>query len=440
MEKIKVCFYHPDKTFPDVDCTHLGKGNPGVGGSDYALLLVAEKLAITSDKLSVFVATQSNNPRIPVANGKLHRLYAKDQSVLLKEIIDNGISVIVFRYGIICTDDEFFVKIQGKAKVVIWCHNTVPLDDLNKFCKIDSVGRLISVTKEQMDLYIDHNAYKISDYIYNALPEELISDSRKSIVPYLDRPKNVVYMGSLVPAKTFHILAKAWPEVLKKVPEAQLYVIGSGQLYSREQSLGKYGIAEASYENSFMQYLTNDKGDILESVHFMGVLGSEKNDVMRNARVAVPNPRGDTETFCICAIEMQLAGCLLTTISMSAYLDTVNPQFSILYNNTNKLAESIIKLLNYNVNHNIDDEIDFVDYKFNLNNIITEWERLFTTCLWDGSHIHPFKLTHPNYKLKWLRNINRTIRDIVPGGNVYLPSSNSVFRFAKKIFNLFHKL
>ena len=434
MEKIRVCFYHPDRFFPNVDCTHLETGNPGVGGSDYALLLVAEKLAVASEKLSVFIATQSDNPLIPDANGKLQRLYAKDQEELLKNLLINRISVVVFRYGVIGADDEFFNKIQGNVKAVIWCENSVSLIDLNKFCNLKSVERLIAVTKEQMDLYIDHDAYKKSDYIYNALPNELISDSKLNIIPYIERAKNVVYMGSLIPAKSFHVLAKAWPYVLEKEPEAQLYVIGSGQLYSRGQKLGKYGIAEADYEDSFMPYLIKDNGTILDSVHFLGVLGCEKNDVMRNARVAVPNPTGNTETFCICAIEMQLAGCLLTTISMSAYLDTINPKYSILYKRTDQLAESIIELLRKTDSHDIEDEIDFVDTKFNLNKITEEWELLISKCLWDGTHIHPFKMTHPGYKFKWLRNLNRQLRNAVPGGSHFLPSSNSVVSFVKCLF------
>lgn len=63
---------------------------------------------------------------------------------------------------------------------------------------------------------------------------------------------------------------------IKKVPQAQLYVIGGGNLYNRNAVMGKYGIATQEYENEFMPYITDDDGKILPSVHFCGILGKEK--------------------------------------------------------------------------------------------------------------------------------------------------------------------
>lgn len=40
--------------------------------------------------------------------------------------------------------------------------------------------------------------------------------------PFEKRNLNVAYVGSLVPAKGFDLLASAWPAVLAKVPDAQL--------------------------------------------------------------------------------------------------------------------------------------------------------------------------------------------------------------------------
>ena len=89
----------------------------------------------------------------------------------------------------------------------------------------------------------------------------------------------VTYVGSLVPAKGFHRLAQIWPEVISKVPNAELYVIGNGKVYDRNAKLGKYGISQSDYENQFMKYLTDDEGEILKSVHFCGIVGKEKRDI-----------------------------------------------------------------------------------------------------------------------------------------------------------------
>ena len=50
-----------------------------------------------------------------------------------------------------------------------------------------------------------------------------------------------------------------WPDVVKQVPDAQLYVIGSGKVYDENAKLGKYNIAEESYEKKFMSYLEQEE-------------------------------------------------------------------------------------------------------------------------------------------------------------------------------------
>lgn len=397
---MKIAIYHPDKNFSDVDCTHLEDGNPGIGGSEYAAICLAEKLALITDKFEVLLITQSNNLLIPSSKGKLKRSVAETPSELLTVIEKEHIDYIIVRYGVISIDSNFYSDIKN-CKIVIWCQNFVPWRDLNFFEKNSNVVRLICVGKEQMELYVDHPAYEKSDYIFNFLPQQLIEQSRSRIVPFETRGNDVVYMGSLVRAKSFDTLAKAWPKVIKQVPNAKLHVIGSGQLYNRNQKLGKYGIAEESYEQSFIPYIIDDKGKIIDSVHFYGNLGAEKMDVMSKARVAVPNPTGKTETFCICGIEMQLCGCLITTARYTAYLDTINDNYSILYDDTDKLADSIIKLLS--TQHTYGDilkQIDWIEANFSLDKIVKDWENLFINSIPNNTHLHPEIFKNLNYKKK----------------------------------------
>ena len=98
--------------------------------------------------------------------------------------------------------------------------------------------------------------------------------------------KTVTYIGSLVPTKGFHLLANAWKAVLAEVPDAQLHVVGSGKLYDRNSKLGAYGIAEESYENSFIKGITDRAGELLPSVHFHGVMGEEKKELIARTSVA----------------------------------------------------------------------------------------------------------------------------------------------------------
>ncbi len=446
--KIKVAFYHPDANFIDVDCTMLESGNPGIGGSEYALLLIAEKLAKCSQELDVFLITQSDNKRLPDAEGKLTRLVAHNEKELFDTIIDNKIDILTVRYGIILpsfkSNSDFYEKAEGKFKIVLWNQNFIYDEDIDYFSKSSSVSRLVCVGKEQMDLLLDSVIYDKLEYIYNCLPNQLIQNSRKNIQTIRERPKNVVYMGSLTPAKSFDVLAKAWPEILKEEPDANLYVIGSGQVYDRTQKLGKYGIAEESYEEKFMGYLVDKNDTIIPSVHFMGLMGQEKDEILRNSRVGVPNPTGLSETFCICGIEMQLAGCLLTSMKCPGYLDTFYPGTSLLYKSTNKLSQSVVKLLRMSDPKKQVESIDFVDQKFNLDIIYIEWEALFLKHLWDGTHIHPNVVTNLGYRLKWLKYVNRGVKRFIPFGYVLLPTIESLIilyiRFKVRIIQLVKRL
>ena len=87
--------------------------------------------------------------------------------------------------------------------------------------------------------FCDHRAFKKGTYIYNLCNYNLPAPK-----PFSARKNHVVYIGSIVPLKGLHLLTKAWSSVLKEVPDAQLYIIGSGNLYNQNEKLGKYGIAE----------------------------------------------------------------------------------------------------------------------------------------------------------------------------------------------------
>ena len=142
------------------------------------------------------------------------------------------------------------IPFKSKIQLIPWCHNFINKQSeyLNVFAESDRIARVINVSREQMDLYMDHPAYDKMDYIFNCVPyPDEISDKITSM-PFACRDNIVTYVGSLVPAKCFHVLATMWPDIVKRVPNAQLYVIGSGKLYDENAKLGKYNIAEETYE------------------------------------------------------------------------------------------------------------------------------------------------------------------------------------------------
>lgn len=108
-------------------------------------------------------------------------------------------------------DIKYFDKnvLDGFSKslsILVWAHNTVKYSLLDLFVKLPYVQKIVNVGREQMELYRDHLATLKSTYIYNIFPIK-----EREYYAAEDRDNhNVVYMGSIVRAKGFHVLASAW--------------------------------------------------------------------------------------------------------------------------------------------------------------------------------------------------------------------------------------
>lgn len=269
------------------------------------------------------------------------------------------------------------------------------------------------MSREQLNMYRDHKAFLKSSYIYNGMPVEYMKILMPELPALSERPHEVTYIGSIVDYKGFHLLAKAWPEVLKKVPDAKLNVIGSGKLYDRNAKLGKYGIAEESYECQFMPYLTDSNGKILPSVKFWGVLGIEKNDVLKQTKVGIPNPSGISETFCITALEMQAMGCLVTTIDFGGFRNTVYRKAGLLYKNPKDLARCISDLLKAKDN-DINGFYDFMGKQFAFEKIAKDWINLLLSLKKENETLSYDNREHDF--LMSLREWNRKVKAWLPFG------------------------
>lgn len=366
MEKIKVAFYLNNNN--SVDCSNIVNANPGLGGSEYLLILVSTLLSERYEDLQITLYSNYRGilPKV------LTSVACKSFPEFVKKAQQNAEDYCVVNYTSV---DNYVVKQYKNLNFIIWCHNFVSWRDLDFFAKQHNVFRLICVGREQLDLYRDHPAFVKSDYIYNAIPVNSLKRNYHEHIEYKDRKNNVIYIGSLIECKGFLYLAKAWKNVLKVFPDANLYVIGKGNLYDEKAKLGKYGIAEEQFENSFMKYLS-DKNGLLKSVHFMGIMGEEKFDLIKQCKVGVPNPGGVTETFGLTAVEMEAMGCKVTTIECPGYLDTVFDK-ELLYHHTNELSKYIIKCINESKDDDMDSVWMSITDNFSIEVVLPMWHKLF---------------------------------------------------------------
>lgn len=333
-----------------------------------------------------------------------------------------------------------FINVRGKLKIICWCHNFVNTAIAKKMVYSRCLHRVVSVGCEQMDLMRDDKLFLISDYIYNSIPINVTNINKAREMPYALRPHSVAYLGSLVKDKNFHVLASIWHDVLKKVPDAQLYIIGSGKVYSNSTKLGKFGVASEEYESLFMPYLTDDNGDILPSVHFLGAMGNEKFDVLKNIRVGCPNPTGSSETFCLSAVEMQLMGCSVAAMQAPGYYDTFfNGKIS---RNIKDLVDDIVSLLLEDAPKTYEETLEFIVHKFSIHTIMPYWEKLLNNNSTkstqgqsgEGGYLHPITpMVNPNFRLKWLKEISRRIRITIPI-LYYIPNIDRFISLFQRLF------
>lgn len=230
----------------------------------------------------------------------------------------------------------------------------------------------------------------------------------------LKKEKKVVYMGSLIPGKGFHILARIWKKVLEQVPDAKLEVIGSGKLYNRNLRVGKWGIADEKYESIFRPYLSDKNGRKLSSVKFHGLLGKEKIPIIQKALIGCPNPSGVSENCPGVAIEFQACGTAVVSGAFWGLLDTVdNGKTGLLGTTEEDLLENIVRLLKnedeaINMGKN---GIEFIKDKFNHKKISNKWRKVFQDIILNKKvKILPID-QNPNYEYKQLSESMRLLKE-----------------------------
>lgn len=349
------------------------KGNPGIGGSEYELLLLIRYLAKPENETAVTVYHFNKHNILPEEVQSII-VDNKYQAIHQCESDRQDFLVFVFEY-----DLKWYEELaQHHVASVCWLTNYLKFYDpvfSDILLTSENIEKIVCVSQS---MFSDYNLQKIQRkmcWIYNMWDAH--HSIRRSSFP---TEKNVTYIGGLYYQKGFHVLAKCWKKIVEAVPDAKLHVIGTGKLYSQSATLGAFGIADAQYECMFMPYLADNDGYLLPSVIFHGLMGIEKNEIIANTAVGVANPTGLTETFCISAVEFEAAGVPVVSKQTSGITDTViSGQTGILVNNEHELTDTIIKLLtDQTLNVTLGDAArSFVQNTFSPNFIIKDWLRLF---------------------------------------------------------------
>ncbi len=397
--------------------------NPGIGGTEYIFVLDSFLLSKREKGVTLY-----SNKKITGLDGMN---FIQTDSIIdfFNQSIDAD--VVIIRDLELTEEISKFIR-DNRIKTIVWAHNFQSYEMMKAIDENDYIKRNVCVGREQYEMLRGHNIFKKSDFVYNTIPFEQYIPSNLKI------DKSVCYVGSLSEAKGFDIVAKNWKKVLKKVPNAQLYVIGNGQLYDKNQKLGKFKLAEQTFENKFIPYILDKKGKILPSVHFIGLLGGkQKIDFMKQMQLGVVNPRGWHETFCISAIEFEALKIPVVTISGYGYFDTIsNGKSGFLFKRKKDFVRYIVKLLNQNtLNSKMGTAgYNFVRTKFDYNKVVNKWLEIIYGVINNKINICDYKYENPRSCKKLMLDIYRKSKKIIP----FLPYpfnrdiKKKIFRIIKK--------
>jgi glycosyltransferase involved in cell wall biosynthesis len=410
--KILVGLYLNNGEINSVDLSHPEKGNPGIGGSEFNCITLAYYFnRLRSDSEFKMVIYANSIAYLP-PSVDCHEV--KTAFSAMEQAAADGCHMFIYRPTEQDYKQGFLLALEKThLKGIIRAHNTPPWVMLDDFAQSSAVHRLVSVGEERLDLLRGHPIFEKSTLIFNGFDAS----------PYIPNPhivgrgNKVVYMGSLIKAKGFHVLAQIWPRILHAIPNAELLVIGSGKLYNRETQLGKWGVAEESYEKMFRSYLSDRQGNPMSSVKFLGLMGIEKIPIIQQADIGIVNPTGKTEVCPATALEFQACGTPVVSIAEWGLLDTVlNRKTGLLGKREDELASNIIKLLrNAALREKFGEAgISFVQDKFDHNKITQEWEQLLFE-VYNNIPNRPLPVRkNLFYRKKYLRELLRLSRKNIP--------------------------
>ena len=405
---MKTAIYLSDNSLSNLDCRNPQLGNPGIGGTEYEFLMLAYALAAFTD-VEVNFYHYNNTNILPdgVKSWIIHDYFEAFQHAQAQ-----GVEIMIFRGP--CRPVEMLEAAnKTKLKCIAWTHNFIDEDDLDALTKCDAIKRVVFVGHEHYDHYIYHPVIKKSTYIFNMF------DGRHLKLRDFPIEPAVTYTGGLYHVKGFHILASMWKDILKEVPEAKLYVVGSGKLYNKFIELGPLGVAEKEYEDMFASSLMID-GKLMPSVNFLGTLGQEKTEVYYKTTVGVMNHSGASETFGISAIDMEACGVPVVTRAINGLFDTIkHGKTGLLGRNNDQIKNYIIKLLkDKELNLKLGRQAkEFAESEFLPEKLVKQWLKLFDDVMNDRpcEYIRPSENFGNNFKrLKiidhWLMEHNIPLR------------------------------
>lgn len=275
----------------------------GLGGSETAIIGLGEGFARLGKQVSVFSRIDGE--------GYYNRVRYRDQQRYLP-----GIRSDIF---VAWRAPELIDDTPNASRSILWMHDTDVGDRLTKdrAAKFTNIVVLTEWHKQHM-----LEVYPFLDASQLVVIPNGVDISRFDIDPPVRNPKKVVYSSS--PDRGLDkILEDIWPQVTAAVPEAELHIYyGWNNFDAFIPMFPQLG----EYKNKVMNLLAKSKNVVQHGRVSQTKLAEE----MMSSGIWL-YPTDFSETYCITAVEAQLAGLLPITNDLAALKETVVSGFVIPY-------------------------------------------------------------------------------------------------------------
>lgn len=362
---MKISFYLDNSKIQHVDFSQVEEGNPGCGGTEYSIVSCVHALTKMGLPTKLFVTNFGNFPSIVQFKVVENFEFACIEAAKLQ-------TTLIYKPSVYEKDIRFNLSDDTKCSLAPWLHITPTQKQLREMAQDYRVKVIIAIGNNQALRILDNPAWEKTIVLENPISFLSASTKRSDI----KLGKRVTFIGALVPAKGFHLLAEVWPKVLKEIPEARLSVIGSAKLHG-SVSTKIASEKKSSYEDTVIRLL----GDSVHSVDFLGLLDHKKiTEVLLCSNVGVINPSGETEVMSGSALEMQSLGVPVISRRKFGMVDVVrNGKTGFLVRSKRGLKKSIIELLKDEKKREFlsENAINFVKEEFKKEEIVNKWVRFF---------------------------------------------------------------
>ncbi|MCC8051270.1 MAG: glycosyltransferase family 4 protein [Clostridiales bacterium] len=317
---MRIAMFINDQGFVNKHLNNPRGGNPGVGGTQFEFAMLAQCLS-QDDRYEVLVIhlNDNNYPK------NCKDIIVNDLEDAIRVASKEKVDYLIVQANLART--LYYIE-QYKVDTILWVHNFLRPNKVIQAAKCMTVRKIVAVGDFEyryMRLFTSK-----AGLAYNMISPLHLKTNRNSSV-------NITYIGSIIPPKGFHILADAWFDILNKIPNAQLHVIGSSHLY--DSATSSDGLS--SYEEHCISALSQN-GKLHPSVHLHGVLGVEKYNVIITTTVGVVNPSGKSETFGLSALDFSSCG-----VPVVGNMPTIkNKKNGYRVHSKKELIKSIVRLCN----------------------------------------------------------------------------------------------